>query len=49
MMGRQHIAEYLRKAAEAGEVEINDFELAADQFRIVQSNAMATGGFWNSQ
>jgi AcrR family transcriptional regulator len=32
MMGRQHIAEYLRKAAEAGEVEIHDFELAADQF-----------------
>ena len=32
MMGRQHIAKYLRKAAEAGEVEINDFELAADQF-----------------
>jgi len=32
MMGRQHIAAYLRKAAEAGEVEINDFELAADQF-----------------
>ena len=32
MMGRQHIAEYLCKAAEAGEVEIHDFELAADQF-----------------
>lgn len=32
MMGRQHIAEYLRKAADAGEIEISDFELAADQF-----------------
>ena len=32
MMGRQHIAKYLRKAADSGEVEIYDFELAADQF-----------------
>ncbi len=32
IMGRQHIAEYLRKAHAKGEIEVTDFELAADQF-----------------